>query len=142
MRLRSTYPVIATAHVAPTAAFYVAHFGYESTFDTDWYVSLRRTEPPHQELAILDYRHATLPAPFQKPVRGLLLNFEVADVDAEYARLIEGGGLPLHLPLRDEAFGQRHFMTADPSGVLIDVITVIPPSAEYAAGYGAAGAEG
>ena len=36
-------------------------------------------------------------------------------------------------PLTDEDFGQRHFITRDPNGVLIDVITPIPPSPEYAA---------
>ncbi|PFN00621.1 glyoxalase/bleomycin resistance/extradiol dioxygenase family protein, partial [Bacillus cereus] len=35
---------------------------------------------------------------------------------------------PLHLPLRNEEFGQRHFITSDPNGVLIDIITIIPPS--------------
>ena len=34
-----------------------------------------------------------------------------------------------------EDFGQRHFITADPNGVLIDVITPTPPSAEFAAQY-------
>lgn len=135
MQLRSTYPVIGTDKVAATAAFYVDHFGYTPTYEADWYVSLRRVDPPHQELAILDYRHPTMPPPFRKPLQGLLLNFEVEDVDAEYARLIEGSGLPLHAPLRDEEFGQRHFVTADPAGVLIDVITNIPPSSEQAASY-------
>jgi hypothetical protein len=37
--------------------------------------------------------------------------------------------------LRDEAFGQRHFITRDPAGVMIDVIKVIPPSEEFAAQY-------
>jgi hypothetical protein len=41
----------------------------------------------------------------------------------------------MHLPLRSEDFGQRHFITSDPNGVLIDVIKVIPPSAEYASQY-------
>ena len=35
----------------------------------------------------------------------------------------------------DEPFGQRHFITADPNGVMIDVIKPIPPSAEFAAQY-------
>lgn len=34
--------------------------------------------------------------------------------------------------LRDEAFGKRHFITTDPNGVPVDVITPIPPSADYA----------
>jgi hypothetical protein len=55
-------------------------------------------------------------------------------VDAEYARL-KSAGLPILLPLRWEDFGQCHFVTCDPAGVMIDVIKVIPPSAEFAAQY-------
>ena len=44
--------------------------------------------------------------------------------------------------IQDEDFGQRHFITADPNGVLIDVIKPIPPSAEYAALYVAAALPG
>jgi uncharacterized glyoxalase superfamily protein PhnB len=56
----------------------------------------------------------------------------VADVDAEWERLVVQGGLRPELELRSEQFGQRHFIVADPSGVLIDVITPIPPGPEYA----------
>lgn len=56
-------------------------------------------------------------------------------MDAEYARLVTGAGLKLELPLRNEAFGQRHFIVAAPDGVLIDVITPIAPTASYAACY-------
>ncbi len=56
------------------------------------------------------------------------------DVDAEFAR-VKKAGLPILLSLRDEAFGQRHFITKDPNGVLIDVIKVIPPTGEYVAQY-------
>jgi catechol 2,3-dioxygenase-like lactoylglutathione lyase family enzyme len=139
MHLSSFYPVIGTAQVAATRDFYVTHLGFAITFAAGWYVSLRRPAPPHYELAILDWTHPTIPAPFRKPVQGLLLNFEVTDVDAEYERLINRAGLPLHLDLRDEAFGQRHFITADPNGVLIDVITPIPPSEEYAVHYAGEG---
>lgn len=135
MRLSSFYPVIATAQVAQTRAFYVEHFGFGVSFEADWYVSLRRVDAPHYELAILDYRHPTIPEPFRKPVQGLVLNFEVDDVDAEYTRLVERGALQEQLSLRSEDFGQRHFIVADPNGVLIDVITPIPPSPEYAAQY-------
>jgi hypothetical protein len=40
--------------------------------------------------------------------------------------------LPLVSDIRNEAFGQRHFVLADPAGVLVDVIKVIPPSSEFA----------
>ncbi|MEM9268600.1 MAG: glyoxalase, partial [Pseudomonadota bacterium] len=35
----------------------------------------------------------------------------------------------------DEPFGQRHFITQDPNGVLIDVIKPIPPSPEFLAQF-------
>ena len=131
MNLSSFYPVIMTDQIDAARAFYTQHFGFGITFDSDWYVSLRREGERPYELALLDHTHPTIPEGFRKPVQGILLNFEVDDVDAEYARLIEGAGLPLHLTLRSEAFGQRHFITSDPSGVLIDVITEIPPTGEF-----------
>ncbi len=71
---------------------------------------------------------------YRKPVQGLLLNFEIDDVDAEYARL-KAAGLPILRDIKSEDFGQRHFITHDPAGVMIDVIKVIPPTAEFAAQY-------
>lgn len=133
--LTSFYPVICTRDVAGSRDFYTRHFGFQVSFEADWYVSLRRPEAPHYELALLDHIHPTLPAGYRKPAQGLVLNFEVADVDAEHRRLVEAAGLTEELALRDEDFGQRHFIIAAPDGVLIDVITPIAPSAEYAAQF-------
>lgn len=139
-RLNSFYPVIGTPKIAESRDFYTQQLGFELTYEADWYISLRH--PAGYELALLNPDHETVPADFRQPLSGLLLlNFEVEDVDAEYQRLIVEHGLPLHIPLRDEAFGQRHFITSDPNGVLIDVIKVIPPNEDESANYVAAGAE-
>lgn len=129
------YPVICTNRVAETHAFYATHFGFQTAFEADWYVSLSRPGPPTYELALLDYTHPTLPEPYRKPVAGLLLNVEVSDVDAEWDRLVVNGGLAPVLELRSEDFGQRHFIVADPNGVLVDVITPIEPTGEFAGNY-------
>lgn len=135
MKVTSYYPVVMTREVAATAAFYQQHFGFVPLFTSDWYVHLQREGEPAVNLAVLDGRHETVPEPARGQVAGgLLLNFEVDDVDAVHARLA-AAGLPVLLPLRDEAFGQRHFITRDPNGVLIDVIKPIPPSAEFARMY-------
>jgi len=134
MKITSYYPVLMTADVAATAAFYRAHFGFVALFEADWYVHLQSADDPSVNLAVLDGAHATIPESGRGRVGGLLLNFEVEDVDAVHARLV-AAGLPVLLSLRDEAFGQRHFITADPNGVLLDIITPIPPSAEFAAQY-------
>ncbi|MEY7975955.1 VOC family protein [Streptomyces pilosus] len=130
------YPVLATRSVAAACDFYTRHLGFEVTFEAVWYVSLRRPDAPQYELALLDHAHPTVPEGHRTALRGgLLLNFEVDDVDAEHRRLVAGAGLPEVLSLRTEEFGQRHFMVAAPDGVLIDVITVVPPTGEYASQY-------
>jgi len=44
-------------------------------------------------------------------------------------------GLTERLTLRDEAFGQRHFIVEAPGGVLLDVIEPIAPTAEFVDAY-------
>jgi catechol 2,3-dioxygenase-like lactoylglutathione lyase family enzyme len=85
-------------------------------------------------LAIVEGQHPTIPESARAYATGLILNFEVEDPDAHYARL-QAAGLPILLSLRDEAFGQRHFITTDPNGVLIDIIKPIPPTGEYVQQY-------
>lgn len=134
--LGSFYPVIATHDVAAARDFWTRHLGFEVTFEADWYVSLHRPDAPQYELALLDHTHPTIPEGHRVPIQGgLLLNFEVDDVDAEHRRLVGEAGLPELLGLRTEAFGQRHFIVGGPDGVLIDVITVVPADAEYAGQY-------
>ena len=59
--------------------------------------------------------------------RGVILSFYVADAAEEAGRLA-AAGIPIVQPLRDEIFGQRHVIVADPDGVLIDSITPISPA--------------
>jgi len=134
MKATSYYPVIMTGDVAATTAFYVAHFGFEKAFEADWYVHLVSADDASINLAVLQGDHETIPAEGRGRVSGLLLNFEVEDVDAVHDRLV-AEGLPILRSLRDEEFGQRHFITADPNGVLIDIIKPIPPSAAFAQQY-------
>ncbi|MFI9553398.1 VOC family protein [Nonomuraea endophytica] len=132
MNVSSFYPVIGSSRLAESRDFYVRLFGFEITFEADWYVSLRRGS---HELALLDYDHPTVPAAYRKPAQGVLLNVEVDDVDAEWERLVVTEGLKPELEIRTEDFGQRHFIVADPNGVLVDVITNIPPGEEYSGSY-------
>jgi catechol 2,3-dioxygenase-like lactoylglutathione lyase family enzyme len=134
MKTTGYNPVIMTSEVAATAAFYVRHFGFRPLFEVDWYVHLQSVEVARVNLAVMDGSHHTIPPVGRGRISGLLLNFEVEDVDAEYERL-KAAGLPMLLELRDEDFGQRHFITQDPNGVLIDVIKPIAPTAEFAAQY-------
>lgn len=134
MKVTQYYPVLQTAKVAETSRFYQTHFGFQPAFEADWYVHLQSSSDPSVNLAILDGSHETVPGAGRGNSAAVILNFEVEDAAAEYERLTKAG-LPMLKPLVDEDFGQRHFITADPNGVLIDIITPIAPSADFAAQY-------
>lgn len=134
MKCTQYYPVIQTDNVAATKAFYVDNFRFSAVFDADWYCHLQSSEDEAVNLAILKADHETIPADRRGRVGGLILNFEVEDVEAEFLRA-QNAGLPILKPLTDEAFGQRHFITCDPNGVLIDVIKPIPPLGDFLEQY-------
>lgn len=134
MKTTSYYPVIQTTDVAGTAKFYMDHFRFVALFEVDWYVHLQSSEDESVNLAILHFDHETIPEEGRKPTQGMILNFEVDDPDAEYAA-VERAGLPVLKALCDEDFGQRHFITKDPNGVLIDVIKPIQPNEDFVSSY-------
>ena len=61
---------------------------------------------------------------------GIILSFEVADVDAEFARL-KAAGVRILEELRDKAWGERSFVINDPNGVHVYIYKSIPPTPEY-----------
>jgi uncharacterized glyoxalase superfamily protein PhnB len=56
---------------------------------------------------------------------------ELDDVVQLHARAIHLD-VPIVLDLRDEPWGQRHFMARDPAGLLLDLVQLIPPTSDYA----------
>ena len=134
MKITSFYPVLMVSDVPATAAFYTEHFGFEPVFQAEWYVHLQSPTDPGVNLAILNGDHDTIPASGRGLTTGILLNFEVEDVDSVHAQILKSK-LKILQPLRDEEFGQRHFITCDPNGVLIDVITPIAPTGAFADDY-------
>lgn len=134
MKVTSYYPVLLSNDVAKAADFYVRHFRFQPLYQADWYVHLQSLEDAFVNLGLVDKNHETIPEVGRGRTGAMLLNFEVEDVEAHYARL-RTEGAKIALPLRDEVFGQRHFIVEGPDGVLIDVIRPIPPSAEQAALY-------
>ena len=134
MKISSYYPVVCVSNMKESVAFYKANFSFEAVFENEWYTHLTMSENPHVNLAIMDSTHPSVPESFRKTAQGVLLNFEVGDVDLFYDEC-RSRKLDVILALRDEPWGQRHFILADPSGVMIDVIKLIEPSDEFKAMY-------
>jgi catechol 2,3-dioxygenase-like lactoylglutathione lyase family enzyme len=136
--MRTLYPVICSDRLPESRDFYARLFDFKPVFDDPaFYVLLQSPADPDVQLAFVHRAHDSVPERFQESPRGLLVTIEVpsADVLHERARAL---GLPIAQELRDEEFGQRHFMTVDPNGLLVDVVQIIPFAPAFAQRYGLA----
>jgi catechol 2,3-dioxygenase-like lactoylglutathione lyase family enzyme len=131
MELTSCYPVVCSRDVPAARDLLTRWFDFEVVFDSGWYASLRHRSDHTQEIAVVAFDHPTVPATHRVAAQGVIINLEVTDVDAQWQRLVVEGGLVPALDLRSEDFGQRHFIVAGPDGLLVDVITPIPPTGEF-----------
>lgn len=132
MSVTSFYPVLMSHDVAAAAAFYRDRVGFQITFESDWYVSLRLDD---FELALVAHDHPTIPREYQALPQGIIVNLEVENVAEVYQQITADDDVVPLLPPKDEDFGQRHFILSAPDGILLDVIHPIPPTAEYASAY-------
>ncbi len=129
------YPLLTVSDLEAARLFYTTHLPFEIVFEAEWYLSLRARGEQSFELAFIVPDHATVPEQWRSSTAaGVILTIEVEAVDAVHAAF-KAAELAIHVPLRDEPHGQRHFIAEDPNGILIDVVTPIPPASGYEAGY-------
>jgi len=129
--MNSLYPVLCSDDVAVARDFYVGLLGLRVVFEADWYVQLQSPTNERLQLGIVQRGHASVPAEARQRPGGIFVTIEVDDVDAVH-RHAEALGLDMAYALRDEPWGQRHFMVADPEGLLVDIVTMIPPATNFA----------
>ena len=123
--MNSLFPDICTDDLARSRDFYRALLGFEVIFENAWYVQMHHPEQPAAQIAFVLREHASVPKAFQARPQGVLVTVELEDVDACHARA-RALGLGLAYELVSEVWGQRHFMVADPNGLLVDVVQLIP----------------
>ncbi|RYX80266.1 glyoxalase [bacterium] len=128
MVIQDFYPIIVTDKLLQCRDFYVSWFGLEVGFESSWFIWLRKEGV---SLAFMHPEHpSTPPGPESFSGKGMCLEFQVEDANAEYKRFIEAG-LPVTYHLKDEPFGQRRFGLHDPAGVWIDIVEQIDPDAGW-----------
>ena len=105
--------------------FYTRHFSAKAIFDCGWYVNLSigKDGPTIQFMQPQESMPTFGGA-------GVMLNFKVDDVDAQYLRLIEAG-LPIAMSLEDHPWGDRGFSVMDPIGNAVYIYSDREPSDEF-----------
>ena len=107
--------------VPASSKFLIDHFGFQEAMAADGFASLTRDDVA---ISVVFLRRGlpTLPAD-QRDVHatGLILAFEVTDLEGELARL-EGEGVTITMPLTPEEWGERAFQVRDPNGVIVQLV--------------------
>lgn len=124
MTIKSIYPDICSSDLTASRDFYVNLLGMHVAWEADWYVALTAPGSSEMQIALVDAGHDSVPVDFQAAPAGVLISFEVDDATACWQQA-QQLGVPIAQELRDEEFGQRHFMAVDPNGLLVDVIETL-----------------
>ena len=123
--MTSLVPDICTDDLAASRDFYRDLLGFRTVFQNEWYVQMQMPGRPAVQIAFVQREHDSVPAPWRARPQGVLVTVELDDVDACHARA-RALGLAIVYPLVSEVWGQRHFMVADPDGLLVDVVQLTP----------------
>jgi uncharacterized glyoxalase superfamily protein PhnB len=120
--MKKIYPLVITDDIKATAQFYQDNFGFIAVFEADWYIQLLH-EKSGTELAFMVPNAENQPNELHAGFggKGIVFSVEVEDAEAEWERL-KDKNLDVVVELRDEEWGQRHFIVADPAGVYVDVV--------------------
>ena len=133
MTATAVYPVLIVDDLDASRRFYAELLDLDRAFASEWFTQLVSTGRDVAQMGFVARGHDSIPAAFAGGA--LLVTVEVDDAAAVHARA-QAAGLPIELSLRDEDWGQRHFITRDPNGIAVDVVEVIPvTAAETAAQY-------
>lgn len=127
------YAVVVTDRLFDCRDFWVRHFGFAPLFQASWFVLLRSPEPADSPrlIAFMHPDHPSRPpGPEAFGGTGLFMTVQVADAAAAHAKLAAAGA-PIDYGPADEPWGQRRFMTRDPSGLMVDVVEQTEPAAGW-----------
>lgn len=104
-----------------SSAFLQQHFGFHEAMAAEVFASLTRDDIG-MNVIFLRRGMPTLPDD-QRDVHaaGLILAFEVDDVEGELSRL-QGEGVSISMPLTLEEWGERAFQVRDPNGVIVQLL--------------------
>lgn len=115
---------IITAKLEESRRFYVDILGFQTKFQTDWFILLHAPGNPENELAFMlpeqpQVRLSGFQAAYEG--RGLWLIAEYQHLESEFERL-QQMGITFELPMTTEDWGDTHFVIRDPNGILVDCV--------------------
>jgi uncharacterized glyoxalase superfamily protein PhnB len=121
MKINASAVSLNVDDVAASARFLTGHFGFTEEMSADGFISLAR---PDTGMNVVFLRRGMDMLPEDQRhdhAAGLILAFEVDNLEAELARL-QAEGVTVTMSLRSEEWGERAFQVRDPNGVIIELL--------------------
>jgi predicted enzyme related to lactoylglutathione lyase len=126
MKVLRIVPNVASELFTASRDFYTDLFDLAVSVELDdWYMQLMAPEDPSLNVGFLKPDHEFFAG--RVALAGnysLVLTIQVDDVDQAYARA-QLRGAEIALAIRDEDYGQRHFLVLDPNGLILNVMSAI-----------------
>ncbi|HAS62609.1 MAG TPA: glyoxalase [Vibrio sp.] len=117
------FPVMVTENLGQVKSFYETIFGFKSVYYQEgFYLHLVSIESGVQ-LGFLVPNHPSQPEFLHRLMDpgGYVMSLEVTDAAKAYEQAKEFNML-ISMSLKEEVWGQIHFMVEDPSGINIDIV--------------------
>ena len=126
IEIEAMFPVMVTVQLEAVKQFYESVFAFNAVFyDPTFYLHLVSPSTGVQ-LGFLMPNHATQPDFLHSIMStdGYVISLEVKDAAEAYAEA-KKSNLDIAMPLKEEAWGQNHFMLQDPAGFRVDIVQQI-----------------
>jgi len=121
MQISSSTVSLTVDDVPASSKFLATHFGYTERMAADGFASLSRDDAA-VDVVFLRRGIEVLPEPLREhSAAGVIVAFVVDNLEAEQERL-RAEGVEITLPLREEPWGERLFMVADPNGISYELV--------------------
>lgn len=123
IEIDAMFPVMVTTNLEAVRAFYESVFGFNTVFyDPGFYLHLVSPNSGVQ-LGFLMPEHADQPDFLRALMSpdGYVISLEVKDAAHAYAEA-QKMDLAMAMELKEEVWGQIHFMLQDPAGFRVDVV--------------------
>ncbi|CZF80866.1 Glyoxalase-like domain protein [Grimontia celer] len=123
IEINAMFPVMVTSELEAVKRFYETVFGFNAVFYDDTFYLHLVSPSSGVQLGFLMPEHASQPA-FLHPImhpEGYVVSLEVQDAAKAYTAAKELD-LPIAMALKEEIWGQIHFMVEDPAGIRLDIV--------------------
>lgn len=120
--VRRIVPNIVTDRPDMCRDFYADFLGLRAAMDLGWIVTYVSAENPTAQVSLL---RGSVPPGGERAVS---ISVEVGDAAEAYREAV-ARGYSIAYPLTDEPWGVRRFHVFDPNGVIVNVMSHLPPPA-------------